>query len=345
MEKAKQKRTVADMRITGTAMFSWLSDQVGAAAAGAGGRASTSASTRRSTERLCGDLLTPQYIETIPVLDGWKVRFSTYLDPTNPLNQQVMAIGSGGRDQSTVSGTYTRGGLRSDRLRPGHHLGGRVLRALAAEVARFANRRVVSRYPSRMRRRSAVILPAVLAAGWLLSLLAPLLSPGRALANRDIRLFHLPLRPAFRELAALRAADVEPLAARRPAAPLEPQLRGLLSAELAGLRGAARTTRSACSPCCTARSPSRAPGGWRGAWAAAAARRRSPAVGYAGCGAYLSLLSAFTLFCSMAWFPWVLAWADRRCAPAAGEPAGGGRRCSPAARWRSSSSTASRRRW
>ena len=36
MEKAKQKRTVADMRITGTAMFSWLSDEVGAAAAGAG---------------------------------------------------------------------------------------------------------------------------------------------------------------------------------------------------------------------------------------------------------------------------------------------------------------------
>ena len=35
MEKAKQKRTVADMRITGTAMFAWLSDEVGAAAAGA----------------------------------------------------------------------------------------------------------------------------------------------------------------------------------------------------------------------------------------------------------------------------------------------------------------------
>src|SRR4029077_19885561 len=34
-------------------------------------------------------------------------------------------------------------------------------------------------------------------------------------------------------------------------------------------------------------------------------------VGYAGCGAYLSLLSAFTLFCSMAWFPWVLLWADQ----------------------------------
>lgn len=34
------------------------------------------------------------------------------------------------------------------------------------------------------------------------------------------------------------------------------------------------------------------------------------AVGYTGSGALLSLISAFTLFCSMAWFPWVLAWGD-----------------------------------
>src|SRR5690348_5906197 len=35
LQKAKQKRTVADIRNAGTAMFSWLTDQVGAAAAGA----------------------------------------------------------------------------------------------------------------------------------------------------------------------------------------------------------------------------------------------------------------------------------------------------------------------
>ncbi|HEY8022444.1 MAG TPA: prepilin-type N-terminal cleavage/methylation domain-containing protein, partial [Thermoanaerobaculia bacterium] len=33
LQKAKQKRTVADMRNAGTALFSWLTDQVGAAAA------------------------------------------------------------------------------------------------------------------------------------------------------------------------------------------------------------------------------------------------------------------------------------------------------------------------
>src|ERR1041384_7121354 len=40
LQKAKQKRTVADVRNTGTAMFSWLTDQVGAAAAGASASAS-----------------------------------------------------------------------------------------------------------------------------------------------------------------------------------------------------------------------------------------------------------------------------------------------------------------
>src|SRR5262245_46350922 len=33
-DKAAQRRTVADLRNVGTAMFSWLTDQVGAAAAG-----------------------------------------------------------------------------------------------------------------------------------------------------------------------------------------------------------------------------------------------------------------------------------------------------------------------
>ena len=33
-DKTSQKQTVADIRNTGTAMFSWLTDQIGAAAAG-----------------------------------------------------------------------------------------------------------------------------------------------------------------------------------------------------------------------------------------------------------------------------------------------------------------------
>ncbi len=160
-----------------------------------------------------------------------------------------------------------------------------------------------------MRRRSAAILPAVLAAGWLLSLLAPLLSPGRVLANRDIPLFHLPLRLAFRELAAHGLPTWnpwlnggQPLLSNPSYAAFYPpswlvlavpprylfSVLAFLHAAIA-FAGAWRLARHfGCN---------------RGAAALAA-------VGYAGGGAYLSLLSAYTLFCSMAWFPWVLAWAD-----------------------------------
>jgi len=107
MEKAKQKRTVADMRITGTAMFAWLSDEVGAASAGAAATQVDVSQYKAIDIASLRDLLTPQYIETIPVLDGWKKDYQYFLDPNNPLSQQVMAIGSGGRDRSTISGTYT----------------------------------------------------------------------------------------------------------------------------------------------------------------------------------------------------------------------------------------------
>lgn len=111
MEKAKQKRTVADMRITGTAMFAWLSDEVGAASAGAAVTQVDISQYKAIDLASLEDLLTPQYLETIPVLDGWKKDYQYFLDPNNPLNQQVMLIGSGGRDRSTVSGTYTVAGF------------------------------------------------------------------------------------------------------------------------------------------------------------------------------------------------------------------------------------------
>ncbi len=160
-----------------------------------------------------------------------------------------------------------------------------------------------------MRRRSAAILPAVLAAGWLLSLLAPLLSPARALANRDISLFHLPLRQAFRELSSHGLPTWnpwlnggQPLLSNPSYAAFYPPSwlvfavpPHYLFSVLTFLHGAIAFA-----------------GAWRlarhfGCNRGAAALA---AVGYAGGGAYLSLLSAYTLFCSMAWFPWVLAWAD-----------------------------------
>lgn len=108
MQKAKQKRTMADMRITGGAMFSWLTDQVGAAAAG-----QTSTQVDLSTYgglKSVADLntiLIPQYLQDIPIKDGWKSPYDYYLNIANPHARNVMAIRSRGRDSQADSTSYT----------------------------------------------------------------------------------------------------------------------------------------------------------------------------------------------------------------------------------------------
>ena len=111
MQKAKQKRTLADMRITGTAMFAWLSDEVGAAAAG-----SAVTEIEISDYQSIGltglrELLIPQYIEHVPDRDGWKRPYEYFLNTADPLSQRVMAIGSGGRDGTPLAGTYQVAGF------------------------------------------------------------------------------------------------------------------------------------------------------------------------------------------------------------------------------------------
>jgi prepilin-type N-terminal cleavage/methylation domain-containing protein len=110
LQKSKQKRTEADMRNLGTSMFSWLTDQAGAAAAG---QASTTvnvsdyADATITHDALAG-VLVSQYIQSVPVNDGWKDPFSFYLRTTGTLtNPHVMMIISYGRDGKTDGGAYT----------------------------------------------------------------------------------------------------------------------------------------------------------------------------------------------------------------------------------------------
>jgi type II secretion system protein G len=107
LQKAKQKRTVADIRNTGTSMFSWLTDQVGAAAAGAAATDIDLSKYSASDATTVQSVLVPQYLQSVPVKDGWKKDYKYWLETTNVLQRNVMAIGSGGRDGSTPSGTYT----------------------------------------------------------------------------------------------------------------------------------------------------------------------------------------------------------------------------------------------
>ena len=156
----------------------------------------------------------------------------------------------------------------------------------------------------------------LLGAAWLLSLFAPLLSPGTVLANRDVPLFHLPLRAAFHWLAQEGLPVWNPwlnggqpvlsnpsYAAFYPPSWLALALPPAYALNLLVVLHAAIAFAGAWWL-------ARRLGAGRGGAALAA-------VGYTGSGTLLSLISALTLFCSMAWFPWVLGWTD---AALRGEP-------------------------
>jgi uncharacterized protein len=107
-----QKRTVSQIRDVGTAMFSWLTDQVGAAAAGQSQTEHVAPSTDLkdyapiSHEELTM-ILVPQYIQKVPETDGWGNRYEFFLNAKDPMAQQVMSIRSPGRDGKFSAKSYT----------------------------------------------------------------------------------------------------------------------------------------------------------------------------------------------------------------------------------------------
>src|SRR3954452_2800557 len=109
LQKAKQKRTVADVRNAGTAMFSWLTDQVGAAAAGQASTKIDLGSYGSAVVPIATltTILTPQYMQVVAPADGWKTPYEYYLNTANPLAQNVMAIRSLGRNKKSEATVYT----------------------------------------------------------------------------------------------------------------------------------------------------------------------------------------------------------------------------------------------
>ena len=109
-----QKRTISDIRNVGTAMFSWLTDQAGAAAAG---QSQTEKSTPAvdlknyppiSFEEL-EKILVPTYLKELPKTDGWGHPYEYYLNVKDPMAQQVMMIRSPGRDGKFSGARYDVG--------------------------------------------------------------------------------------------------------------------------------------------------------------------------------------------------------------------------------------------
>lgn len=108
LQKAKQKRTVADIRNIGTAEMSWLTDQIAAAAAGATNNLNLQLYSPIDHGKL-SSLLVPQYIQELPQLDGWKHSYEFRLRTSDFTTPRIMAIRSRGRDGASEGDDITPG--------------------------------------------------------------------------------------------------------------------------------------------------------------------------------------------------------------------------------------------
>lgn len=96
LQKAKQKRTMADVRLAGTALMSWLVDHTD--------EPQWTLPERPSAEELSG-ILVPEYIAELPATDGWQHPLE-YRVSSNLLGSEVFRIRSPGRDGVFDSDEY-----------------------------------------------------------------------------------------------------------------------------------------------------------------------------------------------------------------------------------------------
>jgi len=102
LQKSKQKRTMAEMRLVGTCWMSWLTDQISSAAAGGGVRLYD---LNRLTTIAADDVLKSLYqnqrffyCSEVPKVDGWGYDYEYFIHPSSLVVANVIAIRSRGRD-------------------------------------------------------------------------------------------------------------------------------------------------------------------------------------------------------------------------------------------------------
>jgi type II secretion system protein G len=119
LQKAKQKRAVADMRNVGGAWFTWLTDQLSAASAGA--TAGTYDWADLDTDITHADLLTllsagPIYIQSVPEFDPWgnsyDYQWASEADVVQ-VSTALMGVRSPGNDGAMDGDSYTTGSFIS----------------------------------------------------------------------------------------------------------------------------------------------------------------------------------------------------------------------------------------
>ena len=99
LNKSRQKRTMGDMKNWGTASFSWLSDRLGA---GAAGQAVTTFDPTSyppvMTVAAVQDELVPNYIQEIAAVDAWRKSYEYRMPVIDPAVEFALFVRSEGRD-------------------------------------------------------------------------------------------------------------------------------------------------------------------------------------------------------------------------------------------------------
>jgi prepilin-type N-terminal cleavage/methylation domain-containing protein len=109
LNKSKQKRSMTDIRLTGTAWFSWVTDQVAAGAAGQSvAQLDWDNLFTNTTFAQLDDLLVPAYAAFIPETDAWGNEYE-YGKSERPQDAIPVGVRSTGADAEFDSGTYTAG--------------------------------------------------------------------------------------------------------------------------------------------------------------------------------------------------------------------------------------------
>jgi type II secretion system protein G len=114
LQKAKQKRAVADMRNVGGAWFTWLTDQLSAASAGVQQFDWADLDTPITAENLLDTVLftgdpNPTYIQSVPENDPWGNAYEyawAGIDDVVEVSSNLMGVRSSGNDGAFEGTTY-----------------------------------------------------------------------------------------------------------------------------------------------------------------------------------------------------------------------------------------------
>lgn len=100
LHKAKQRRTMGELRLIGTAWMSWLTDNAGATSAGAQQRYQVTGFNALTYEQIYGYLHPSDtffYMQAIPEKDAWGSSL-TYYHNSNTLSDQQLLLCAAARD-------------------------------------------------------------------------------------------------------------------------------------------------------------------------------------------------------------------------------------------------------